>query len=121
MILAAAAPGVDWGDLISYIPTLITGAGVAGLWVLAFLRKWVVSGASHEETCQERDQWRDLYLKEQEAHSRTRESLLAANQRGDAAVESGRMVVSIMEAIRTQAGQHPNEIHSVEAGKESGP
>lgn len=115
MILAAAATAVDWGSLISYVPTIITGAGAAGLWVLAYLRGWQVSGPSHRETCEERDQWRDLYLKEHDAHQHTREALLAASQRGDAAVESGRMVVSIMEAIKAQAAAPPDEAHQAAA------
>lgn len=118
MAAAAAASAVDWNSLISYIPTLVTGAGMAGLWVLANLRGWQVSAGSHAETCQERDRaladrdsWRDLYLKEHEAHQHTREALSAASQRGDAGVESARMVVSLMEALRAQTAAVPDEVH----------
>lgn len=111
MILAAAASsGIDWGSVISYIPTLIPGAGVAGFWVVSYLKGWQVPRASHQETCDERDraladrdEWKQLYLEEREAHLHTRDAMIAANQRGDAAMESGRVVASVMEAFRAQA------------------
>ena len=78
---ATAADPATWNDLINYIPTVVMGAGMGGLWILAYLKDWIVSAKTHESKCKEvdartaeRDAWQKRYLDEVAAHQRTREA-----------------------------------------------
>ena len=50
-----AADPATWNDLINYIPTVVMGTGMGGLWILAYLKDWIVSAKTHESKCKEVD------------------------------------------------------------------
>lgn len=95
----ASATGIQWSDFISYVP-LMLNAGAIGLWLLAFMRRWIVLPHEVEAIEGERDGWKDLYLKECEAHERTRMAMQQAGQRADAAVEASRIVAGAIVAVQ---------------------
>jgi hypothetical protein len=103
MIFLAAASPATWSDLISSLPSLILSAGVAGVWVTAYLKNWIIQPGAHKDACDERDQWRKLYFEEHASHQRTREALVSASQRVDAATDTSKLVVTLVEALHQQA------------------
>ena len=58
---ATAADPATWNDLINYIPTVVMGTGMGGLWILAYLKDWIVSAKTHESKCKEVDARTDVY------------------------------------------------------------
>lgn len=90
----------SWEALVPYL----ANAGVAGIWIFGYLRGWVVTSREVEQVGTERDQWHDLYLKECEAHDRTREALRLASSRGDATVDALQLMTGVINAVRMQAG-----------------
>jgi len=110
---AAAADPVTWNDLVSYIPTIVMGTGIGGVWILAYLKDWIVSAKTHESKCMEvdartaeRDTWQKRYLDEVAAHQRTREALMTSSQQVGVAVDPARVVISVIEALHQQAVHH---------------
>ena len=101
--MSALASAATWNDLINYIPTLVTSAGIGGLWLLAYLKDWIIQPKVHKEVCDDRDQWKKLYLEEAAAHRVTRDALVTASQRQDAATDTSRLAVSFMQALHQQA------------------
>lgn len=116
MTLIAAAAAVDpatWNDLINYIPTVLMNAGIGGLWILAYLKDWIVSAKTHESKCKEvaartaeRDTWQKCYLEEVAAHQRTREALMTSTQQASVAADPARVVASVIEAMHQLAAHH---------------
>jgi hypothetical protein len=74
------------------------------MWIASYLFGWTVTGKEAEHITDERDQWRNLYLKECEAHERTREALRLASERGESTTEALQLVAGVMNAVRAQAG-----------------
>ncbi len=109
----AAADPATWNDLVNYIPTIVMGTAMGGLWILAYLKDWIVSAKTHESKCKEvdartaeRDAWQKRYLDEVTAHQRTREALMTSAQQAIVATDPARMVISVIEALHQQAVHH---------------
>lgn len=96
-------PGVQWTDIESYLP-ILGGGGVAGVWVVAWLKRWIVSPREVEQAESERDEWKQLYMQEREAHERTRDALRLSSERGESTAEALQLVAGVMNALRLQAG-----------------
>lgn len=94
----AVSSGVASSILGTAEAVLTTGLGGVGL--LAFFNRWIVPGSSLEDMRSERDEWKSLYEKEREAHQATRDAFTAASQRADAGVESARVAVALVDALR---------------------
>ena len=94
-----AAGGVSWGDILP----ILSNAGVAGAWVLCWLKGWVVSDRELKRADAERNEWKELYFTEREAHEKTREALHVANERGESTTEAIQLVANVMTAVRAQA------------------
>ena len=84
-----------------YIPTVVMGTGMGGLWILAYLKDWIVSAKTHESKCKEvdartaeRDAWQERYLDEVAAHQRTREAAMTSTQQASIAADPARVAVS---------------------------
>lgn len=90
----------SWEALLPYL----SNVGVAGIWLFSYLRGWIITEREADHTEAERDQWHDLYLKECEAHERTREALRLASSRGDATVDALQLMTGVINAVRVQAG-----------------
>ena len=110
---AAAADPATWNDLINYIPTVVMGTGMGGLWILAYLKDWIVSAKTHESKCkevdartEERDAWQKRYLDEVAAHQHTRETLITSTQQASVATDPARVAVSVIEALHQLAAHH---------------
>ncbi len=110
---ATAADPATWNDLINYIPTVVMGTGMGGLWILAYLKDWIVSAKTHESKCKEvdartaeRDAWQERYLDEVAAHQRTREAAMTSTQQASVAADPARVAVSVIEALRQLAAHH---------------
>jgi hypothetical protein len=85
---------------VSYFYNLIAAAGVAGVWVLAFLFDWVVTKKVYEKSIAERDSWRELYEHERDAHADTRDALVLASQRAEAGVEAAKVTKMLIDGLR---------------------
>jgi len=109
------ATGISWSDIEAYIP-ILTNGGVAGIWIVCWLKGLIVSP-------RERDDWKDLYNQEREAHERTREALRLASERGESTTEALHLVAGVMNAVRTQGSQNvlpeATRARSVRRGKSS--
>lgn len=81
----------------------VVTSGLAGIGLIAFFNRWIVPGASLTEMREERDEWKTLYEKEQQAHQATRDAFTAASQRADASVEAGRVALALVESMQRQA------------------
>jgi hypothetical protein len=99
-ILLAAVTTAPTGPTGPDIITLLTGAGPAGVMLLLFVMGLVYSKKSYEELAADRDYLRESLLKEQEAHRDTREALIKAGTRADAAVEAANMANSILAGFQ---------------------
>jgi hypothetical protein len=108
------ATGVQWPDLASYLPAL-GGGGVAGVWIIAWLKRWIVSPREVEQAETERDEWKDLYMREREAHERTRDALRLASERGESTAEALQLVAGVMNAVRMQAGHEDHLLETQSA------
>lgn len=97
------AAGIPWADITAYIPVL-TGSGVAGIWVACWLKGWIVSSREVERADESAAEWKSLYLQERDAHERTREALRLASERGESTAEALQLVAGVMNAVRVQAG-----------------
>lgn len=93
------AGGVSWGDILP----ILSNAGVAGAWVLCWLKGWVVSDRELKRADTERDAWKKLYFEEHEAHEKTREAYRIANERSESSTEAVQLVAGVMTAMRAQA------------------
>jgi hypothetical protein len=94
-----AEVSAPWETLLPYFGN----AGFAGLWLASHLFGWIVTSKEADRIESERDQWKDLYLKECEAHERTRDALRLASSRGDATVDALQLVAGAINAVRAQA------------------
>lgn len=112
--------GVSWSDLASYL-TILGNAGVAGVWVFAWLKRWIVSHHELERADSERDQWHHLYMEEREAHERTRDALRIASERGEASAEALQFVANVMNTLRAQGIRDEiSEAHDAQRGAKRG-
>ncbi|MFJ9353772.1 hypothetical protein [Streptomyces mirabilis] len=101
-VLAAAdnsGGGPDVGKLIGQFAQYgIVGVVVVLLIVGVVVPKYVMSALMTEK-----DNWRQAFEKEREAHQATREQLAKAEERGDVATEQGRA----MNALLLELGHRP--------------
>ena len=79
---------------------MLTNGGVAGIWIVAWLRGWIRSPAESESAQKECRQWRAMYLEEREAHERTREAFREAGMRAQAAVDTSQLLAGALAAVR---------------------
>lgn len=93
---------------LSFWYNLIAAAGVAGLWVVAFMFDWIVSKKVYEKSVADGESWRQLYEHERSAHQDTRQALMLASQRADAGVEAARVAQVMIEGLRAadKSGSH---------------
>jgi len=85
---------------LSFWYNLIAIAGVAGLWVVAFLFDWIVSRKIYEKALADAEAWKQLYEHERAAHQDTRQALMLASQRADAGVEAASVVKVMIDGLR---------------------
>lgn len=102
-----ATGSVSVSDL-SFWYNLLAAAGVAGVWVVAFLFDWIVTRKVYEKAVTDGLQWKALYEHEREAHQATREALTLANQRAEAGVEAARVTKALIDGLR--AADRPGSI-----------
>ena len=94
----------SWSDLVSYVPVLLNG-GVAGVWIVCWLKGWIVSPREVEHSDKAAAEWKALYLTECEAHARTREAYQTAGVRAQAAVDASQLLAGALAAV-----QGPREV-----------
>jgi len=78
--------------------------GVLGIMVILLLLGLLIPRPTLEDVKADRDEWRDAYQTEAQAHRATREALAAANERADAAVETARAANSLLGALGHKDG-----------------
>src|ERR1700684_191405 len=110
---ATAADPATSNELANSIPTAVRGTGMGGLWILAYLKDWIVSAKTHESKCKEvdartaeRDMWQQHYLDEVAAHQRTRETSMTSTQQASIATDPARVAVSVIEPLHQLAANH---------------
>jgi hypothetical protein len=81
------------------------GAGTAIIVVLLLLGL-LVTGKSAQRTEKEADSWKTAYEAELAAHQKTRDALVVANERAEAAVEAARITKELLGYIQQQRGTH---------------
>ncbi|MFI1409426.1 hypothetical protein ACH4Y0_05770 [Streptomyces sp. NPDC020707] len=95
----AAAEEAGSGPNIGKMLGQLLQYGVVGLVVVLLIvgvlvPKYVMSGLMAEK-----DNWRDAFEKEREAHQATREQLARAEERGDVAIEQGKTMTRLLEEL----------------------
>jgi hypothetical protein len=95
-----AAGTVAVSDL-SFWYNLLTIAGVAGLWVVAFLFDWIVTRRVYDKAVADGLEWKRLYEHERDAHAATRTALELAGQRADAGVEAAKVTKALIDGLRS--------------------
>ena len=73
--------------------------GVSGVVVALLLLGWLVPKGSHQEMKSDRDEWRNAYEKEREAHQATRDALAEASKAASAAVETARTATALLSTL----------------------
>ena len=99
VVHSVATGSVALSDL-SFWYNLIAAAGVAGLWVVAFMFDWIVSRKVYEKAVADVESWRQLYEHERSAHQDTRQALMLASQRAEAGVEAAQVTKVLIESLR---------------------
>lgn len=99
--LLAEATAADPPDLI----TSILQWGVPGVVVVLLLLGWLVPKGAHEQMIADRDDWRDAYQKEREAHGATRDALAEASRAAAAAVETARTTTGLLSHLGHSVGK----------------
>lgn len=94
-----AAGTVAVSDLSLWYNIIIT-AGVAGLWVVAFLFDWIVTRRVYEKAIADGQMWKKLYEDERDAHQDTRNALALSNQRAEAGVEAAKVTKVLIDELR---------------------
>lgn len=97
--LASASSAITISDIANY-GALIMNAGAVGLWLFAFLRRWIVLPSEVASAEKERDEWKRMFREERQAHDRTRDGLQAALQRTESGVEASRMIATAIAAVQ---------------------
>ncbi len=83
-------------------PDLITSIlqwGVPGVVVVLLLLGWLIPKGAHEQMKIDRDQWKDAYEREREAHAATRDALADASRAAAAAVETSRTTTTLLSTL----------------------
>ncbi|WP_327132023.1 SH3BP5 family protein [Streptomyces sp. NBC_01343] len=94
----------DIGTMIGgFLQYGIVGVIVVLLIIGVIVPKYVMSGLVSEK-----DNWRQAFEKEREAHQATREQLAKAEERGDVATEQGRT----LNALLLELGHRPDPARS---------
>jgi len=106
ILLSASSGGLSFGDFTPFVNVII-GTGFAGFVAVAFALDWIVSRGKHREVKDERDEWKALYLKEQESHQKTRDALTLASQRAEAGVEAAQVTKLLVDALREEHTRAP--------------
>lgn len=94
-----------WSDFLTPAYDVVT-SGLGGIAILAFWQRWIVPGAAYNDIKTERDEWKQLYEKEREAHQATREAFTAASQRSDAGFEAAKVTTALIDALREEGRRH---------------
>lgn len=117
-VIASAA--FSWSDFTSYVP-LLTDGGVAGIWIIAYLRGWIASPSEVRRAEEEKERWRELFVTEQRAHEQTRHALADASSRAEAAIESSRMIASAIAGVHTDREASGKAAQGARTGGSHGP
>ena len=96
-LASGSAPVSD----LSFWYDMLTIAGVAGLWVVAFLFDWIVTRKVYEKSVADGLAWKALYEGERDAHQDTRNALALASQRAEAGVEAARVTKALIDGLRS--------------------
>lgn len=100
------------GSIGPYV-NLITGAAGA-LVVLVFLAYLFItdrlhSSAEYKRAVKQAAEWKALYEREAGSHRQTRDALVVANERAEAAVETARVTRQLLEALRPPPALPPGQ------------
>lgn len=95
-VVAGSGDSTVSPDIIS----VLTGVGPVGVLLVLFLFGFVYSKHSYEKLEADREYLRTALEKEQEAHRVTREALILAGQRADAAVEAATTANNILTGFQ---------------------
>jgi hypothetical protein len=82
-------------DLLSILVTWGPGGIVLGL----ILTGQLEPKRFRELVSQDRDSWKDAFVKEQEAHQLTRQALAKAEERADASLEAAKTTAQLLEDL----------------------
>lgn len=102
MILAAGqAADSTQPDLIN----ALLGAGPFGLVAALFIWGLILPKKPYDDVAADRDYWREAYRRESENHQKTREALVAQEQRSDAAVEAANTANRLLDSLKHAASK----------------
>lgn len=105
---ATLSTEADPTDMTNLIAPLLQ-YGVLGLLVVFIVLGVLVPKYVMTALTAEKDNWRQAFEKEREAHQMTREQLAKAEARGDVAIEQGKTLTHLLEELghRTQLDRSP--------------
>lgn len=93
--LLAGSSGVSEAQILSTIVTWGPGGVFLALVLLGVVEpKRAVTTANAD-----RDRWQEAFVKEQEAHQKTREALAKAEERAEASTEAARTTAALLEEL----------------------
>jgi hypothetical protein len=85
------------------LTTILIGSGPLGILAALFIWGLVVPKKSYEAIEADRDYWRETFKQEHESHQKTRDAMIQAEKRSDAAVEAAiaanKMLVGLQKIV----------------------
>jgi hypothetical protein len=93
--LASASSGVSESEILS---TLVTW-GPGGVFLALILFGVVEPKRAVTTATSDRDRWQEAFVKEQEAHQKTREALAKAEERAEASTEAAKTTAALLEEL----------------------
>jgi asparagine synthetase A len=88
-------------DLLQLITSALN-LGVLGVVFWLFVGGKLHASSELDRVTADKDEWRKAYEEERSGHRATREALVIANERAEAAVESARVTNKLLEAVQQQ-------------------
>jgi hypothetical protein len=96
---------------LTYLSQFVNWGALGGVLFL-IIAGMLVPKRAHEDTKAEAANWRAAYDDERKAHQATRDALVLANERTEAAVEAAKLTRMLLEEARRDPGGGPRAIQA---------
>lgn len=88
-------------DIVGYL----LNYGVLGIMCFLLILGMLIPKPTVDDVKADRDEWRNAYQTETQAHAATREALAAANERAEVAVETARTANALLASLGHRDGK----------------
>lgn len=90
-------------SLLSFISDVVNWGAIGGALFLV-VTGWLIPKSAHDDVKADAANWHAAYNEEHQAHQATRDALVLANERTEAAVETAKLARALLEEARQHAG-----------------